>query len=662
MRVCAVIPAAGRGTRLGGDLPKFLVPVDGERTLWQVLHHALAPHVDHIHAVVSSAGREWFEEHRAEQSAFSAVTVSVQEQPTGMGDAVFGCSDVWSSYDAILVVWGDQANISATTVGRLLARHEQLSRPACTIALARQEEPYVEYVYSDGDPEQLTAVRQSREGDHCTPGGLADVGVFCLSTEGLLDAWRYYRAEAVAGGLTGEANLLPFFPALADAGWECSKVIVRDPAEARGINTPEDLAFTRERLSRIRRAGSVRRLAMVCSEMPPGVVGGLGRYAERLLGAMEDWPVETDVFTMAGPGATSRRDRSGRVTIHRLAGLIARKHRGRATAMQRIGLVVDYLAFNARAVARLATFPRGTVVAVHDWMGAPAGLITGAMGRSVTFHVHSTEMSVDRPWFRRGPVTWGVLLLEAAMARRADRIIVPSARMADDLADRGWPRDHIQVIAHGAADPLIGQLLSRSIEEREELARRVRSGYGDPPTMLVYAGRLSDLKGVSTLLRAMSKVVPRVPGCVLVLAGEGTPHTEEDERAAALAETMPDHVHVLHRFLPAEDLFAHFLAADVCVFPSTYEPFGFVAMEALSLGKPVVVGAGYDRAIADSPGVRQCDRDDPQELARVLTAALLDEDWLQEAGPAGRIWAESRFDWGKTCEETLAAYAEAAES
>lgn len=236
MSVCAVIPAAGRGSRLGLDLPKILVPVDDGVTVWDMLRAQLAPHVHRLHVVLSTSGAALF-------PGGPDVSVSVQAEPTGMGDAILGCAAYWSAYDTILVVWGDQVHVSGATVAAVLAAH----RGGLTIPLVRQDDPYVEYRFA-GD--RLDTVLQSREGDVCAPGGLADVGVFCLSTDGLVDAWRSYVEGRAVGGRTGEVNFLPFLPYLSSLGRPVTPVEVADPDEARGINTPADLAFARARLRR----------------------------------------------------------------------------------------------------------------------------------------------------------------------------------------------------------------------------------------------------------------------------------------------------------------------------------------------------------------------------------------------------------------------------
>jgi bifunctional UDP-N-acetylglucosamine pyrophosphorylase/glucosamine-1-phosphate N-acetyltransferase len=245
-RTCAVIPAAGRGTRLGPGIPKVMLEIADGVTVWQVLYGRLRPWVEHLHAVVSPAGERPFRRLAAAEIRDRAVSVSVQDEPTGMGDAIFGAARHWVAYEAILVVWGDQANVSPATVSRVLRDHRRTTgagRPGLTLPLVPMADPYVEYELVAGE---LRRVRQSREGDECRPGGLSDIGVFCLSTAGLSQAWWRYLAGAAPGAGTGEVNFLPFLPYLSRIhGWPVTVVPVADPVEARGINTRDDLDFAR---------------------------------------------------------------------------------------------------------------------------------------------------------------------------------------------------------------------------------------------------------------------------------------------------------------------------------------------------------------------------------------------------------------------------------
>lgn len=233
MRVCAVIPAAGRGTRLGSDRPKILSPLTATQTIWSVLHERLSPLVDHIHLVLSPEGAAQF------PSLPANVSTGIQPAPIGMGDAIFRGHAVWSAYDAILVIWGDQVFVSPDTLKRTLATMTIAARQV-VLPLTRMDAPYVDYVF-DGD--RLATVLQSREGDSCRPGGLSDVGTFLLATDGLKEAWEAYGADAPRGESTDEVNFLPFLPYLSAQGWRTLRLEVEDATEARGINTPQDLAF-----------------------------------------------------------------------------------------------------------------------------------------------------------------------------------------------------------------------------------------------------------------------------------------------------------------------------------------------------------------------------------------------------------------------------------
>jgi CTP:molybdopterin cytidylyltransferase MocA len=247
-RVCAVIPAAGRGTRLGAGVPKIMLEIADGITVWHLLYRRLRPSVAHLHVVVAPESERPFTRLAASEIRSGEVSVSVQDEPRGMGDAIFGAVGHWDSHDAVLVVWGDQVGLAPKTVRRVVHAHRRAAaggRPALTLPLVPTPDPYVEYELAPGGT-GLRRVRQSREGDRCRPGGLSDVGVFCLGTSGLVGAWARFLADATPGAATGEINFLPFLPYLSQLdGWPVTVVPVADPAEARGINTPDDLQAAR---------------------------------------------------------------------------------------------------------------------------------------------------------------------------------------------------------------------------------------------------------------------------------------------------------------------------------------------------------------------------------------------------------------------------------
>ncbi|WP_328854177.1 glycosyltransferase family 4 protein [Microbispora hainanensis] len=407
------------------------------------------------------------------------------------------------------------------------------------------------------------------------------------------------------------------------------------------------------------------RVYAVCSEVPPDVVGGLGRYAERIMDALRDAAAPVVVFgAMARRGPAPRTERRGDVTLHRLPTPGYGRREG--SGVRRLARIAGLLAFNVRAAARIMAAEAGrtgAVVAVHDWMGCVAGILCRVLGRlPVVFHVHTREMNACDPG-RRSAYAVLLDLLETAQARTARLIVVPSVRMRDGLAARGWPADRMVVVPHGFEDPDLLRLAGLPGGDRDRIRAEVRRRYlpGGRGRLVVFAGRPSPHKGVGTLIRAVPRVVAEHGDARFVLIGAAAPQTGDAETVARLIERTHTRGHVVagNRFLAPAEVFAHFLAADVCVFPSVYEPFGLVAVEAMALARPVVVGPGYSPEVIGDGAVR-CAADDPGELAAALLRLLGDAGEADRLTLRGAAYVRERYSWARTARRTLEAYAVAA--
>jgi glycosyltransferase involved in cell wall biosynthesis len=147
---------------------------------------------------------------------------------------------------------------------------------------------------------------------------------------------------------------------------------------------------------------------------------------------------------------------------------------------------------------------------------------------------------------------------------------------------------------------------------------------------------------------------------VLVTVGEG-----DRDRVAAMARErdLTGHLRMAERFLDLAELPGWYAAADVCVFPSLFEPFGLVAAEAMSLGRPVVLGDGFSRVFRgdpDRPAARYARAGDPDDLAAVLTEVLSDAELRRSLGARAERLARDHFDWARTAAATLEVYRAAA--
>jgi len=246
-RVCALIPAAGRGSRLKQEMPKILVPIVKEKRVWHILYEKLFPIVDQIHVVLSPIGISLFKQQMEKDHLMAGVSTSIQTSPIGTGDAIFGAYDFWKDYESVFIIWGDQVFVSTKTIQETITNHFSSNEKGLTIPISFVDRPYVQYLFNN-DLSTLKEVKQSREGDTMGENGFTDVGVFCLSTINLTNLWHAYLENVPRGLKTGEVNFLPFLSYLStEVCWNVKTVFVKDPIESRGINTPQDMDFFRKK-------------------------------------------------------------------------------------------------------------------------------------------------------------------------------------------------------------------------------------------------------------------------------------------------------------------------------------------------------------------------------------------------------------------------------
>ncbi|MEW2619069.1 glycosyltransferase family 4 protein [Streptomyces sp. NPDC048106] len=419
----------------------------------------------------------------------------------------------------------------------------------------------------------------------------------------------------------------------------------------------------------------LRRVIVVCHQYPPWNLGGLAEYAERSLHHLrhEHPELRLTLFTMNCPddfppreldadGVEIRRPRMPRGLKRRLLEPGSRRSLG---GQGWFGLAL--LHFNLTVfLALLRSRPRHAVVAVHDWQSAPAGILAATLLRLPTvYHVHNTELTMTTG--SELPDPFGLIgAVQRWMSRFGTSIIAPTPEMRALLVRHGWPADRIRVVPHGYEDHGPAPA-AHAVEEAPNSARReLAAAFGLPPEarILVFAGRLSRVKGVHLLLRALPSIAERHPDVRLFVLGAGLAGSDQDAEVSRLVTELRlrDRVHVYHRHLPHEQVQRHYLAAEVCVFPSTYEPFGLVSVEAMSSGVPVVLGPGFSETIAHDGRDRAALRmtgDSPAELARLVVSLLDDPAGAARLGRRGREHVLRSFRWSTAVSATLAVYRQA---
>ena len=234
---------------------------------------------------------------------------------------------------------------------------------------------------------------------------------------------------------------------------------------------------------------------------------------------------------------------------------------------------------------------------------------------------------------------------------RSGRVVIAvSTAVANELRDSvGIPRERIRVIYNGVDTRAFTPPASRE-------AARAELGAGAPQAgdraVLLFVGYEFRRKGLAQAIRALVETGDAV---LWVVGGDDAgPYRE---LAGSLG--VGNRVHFAGH---QPDVGPWLAAADALVFPTTYEPFGLVILEALACGTPVITSrlAGAAELVEDGrEGFLLDDPGDPRELAAALRRFLAERERWPELGRAARVVAE-RNDWDSVWSQTEALYRELA--
>lgn len=240
-----VVPAAGRGSRLGDARPKALVELGGRPLVEWVVSaaHGLA---DRFVVVIRPADQPAFEEWAARAALPRGIDWAFQQEPEGSLAAVrIGIERAWElggTESAIVIAWADQVGVSADTIrsvaDAIVGGGRVLAAPLASAAYP--------YVWVEVDPSgHIARVLRTRDGDVSPRNGLADLGVFGLSAP--------LAREYVGSGLssadameTREGDFTYALPALSLLADTTFLPRIADATQLVAINTAEDLSLAQK--------------------------------------------------------------------------------------------------------------------------------------------------------------------------------------------------------------------------------------------------------------------------------------------------------------------------------------------------------------------------------------------------------------------------------
>jgi len=292
------------------------------------------------------------------------------------------------------------------------------------------------------------------------------------------------------------------------------------------------------------------------------------------------------------------------------------------------------------------------IIVSHDWLAAIAGIMSKkALGLPFVLHLHSVEEGRTQD----GSPT--IKNLEKFGAKIADIIITVSYAMRDSLISLGYPEKKIRVVHNGVNQNKYDPSRFPEISSKEF---REAIGVGNSP-MILFIGRLSWVKGVDTLVRAMPFILREVPNAKLVILGKGDQEGLLRDMVSHMG--LKDNVILHYKVVDERERLRYYAACDIAVFPSKYEPFGIVCTEAMSMAKPVIVGATGVNGLREqivSAGPGRCGAHinpyDPGDIAKFVVEFLKDENLRKTLGANARNRVIERFSLDAVAKQTIEIY------
>ena len=223
---------------------------------------------------------------------------------------------------------------------------------------------------------------------------------------------------------------------------------------------------------------------------------------------------------------------------------------------------------------------------------------------------------------------------------RCSEVWAVSASSADTLRGYGFTGD-IKVMPNGTD--------VRVVDPKTVRDTSVRFGLSGEPVLL-FVGQMNWKKNIRCILEACAKLRG---GFRLVFAGQG-PH-EKEIRELAASLLPPEKVVYTGHISERKTLDALYALADLFLFPSLYDTSGLVVREAAAAKTPSVVVRGSSAAecIRDGENGLLCEND-PEDLARVVEAALNNPETLRRMGECARETIP--IPWNTLVDDVLTRY------
>ena len=386
------------------------------------------------------------------------------------------------------------------------------------------------------------------------------------------------------------------------------------------------------------------KILMLTWEYPPRIVGGIARVVHDLSKRLIKDGHEVTVVTYRDSADVPEYENDKGVNVYRVDNYMIHSNNFIDWIMQ--------LNFNMISKATEIINKEGgfDVIHAHDWLVTYAAkTLKNAYDIPIVATIHATE--AGRNSGIHNETQKYINDTEWLLTYEATEVIVNSNYMKNELQRLfGLPFEKINVIPNGInLSNFIG--IERDYDFRRQYAM-------DNEKIILYVGRLVYEKGIQHLIAAMPKILSNYHDAKLVIAGRGGMMDELKAEARNLG--LGNKVYFTG-YLDSKQVQKMYKCADVAVFPSTYEPFGIVALEAMLAGVPTVVSdvGGLNEIVNHGVDGMKSYAGNPNSIADSVTALLYDHQLAANVSKRAKQKVKEQFNWEKIAQDTHFTYEKA---
>lgn len=385
------------------------------------------------------------------------------------------------------------------------------------------------------------------------------------------------------------------------------------------------------------------KVLMLSWEYPPRVVGGIARVVHELSKKLVMQGHDVSVITYRDGNDVPYEEIEDGVKVYRVDNYLINPKDFLGWIMQ--------LNFNlaAKAAELINEGEEFDVVHAHDWLTCYAAkTIKNSHKIPLTATIHATEAGRNSGIHNEDQRY--VNDTEWLLTYEADQVIVNSNFMNKDTQRLfNMTQEKVKTIPNGIdLDKFEG--FDRDYAFRRNYA-------ADNEKIILTLGRIVQEKGIQHLIAAMPKIMKYYNDVKLVIGGKGP---KMDDLKRLVKDLGIENKVYFAGFISGDDLQRMYKSADVSVFPSTYEPFGIVALEAMLAGIPTVVSdiGGLDEIVSHKVDGMKAYAGNLNSLADSILEVLHDKDLADKVVKNASRKVKELFNWDRISEMTADVYEE----